>query len=79
MGGKWRIGDGSSARIFKDAWLPGTSPDRIISPPSILLETATVNSLFTAETRGWNVELIAEIFLPYQANLIKSLPIVSSP
>lgn len=78
MGGKWRKGDGSPARIFKDAWLLGSSPGRIISPPSILLETETVSSLFTAETRGWNVELIDEIFLPYEANLIKSLPIVSS-
>ena len=34
MGGKWRISDGSSIRIYKDAWLRCLTAGRILYAPS---------------------------------------------
>lgn len=31
MGAHWRIGDGSSIKIFQDAWIPGNNSGRVLS------------------------------------------------
>ena len=36
------------------------------------------NALFDLDSRGWNAHLIYGIFLPFKAQLIKSLSIASS-
>ena len=43
LGARWRIGDGSSVKIFKDSWLPGAQSGRVLSFVSILSEEATMD------------------------------------
>ena len=39
------LGTGSRIRIWKDAWLPGSTSNRVVSPPRVFDENATVDSL----------------------------------
>ena len=43
LGARWRIGDGSSVKVFKDSWLSSAHSGRVFSPISILLEEAMVD------------------------------------
>ena len=79
MGAKWRIGNGLRTKIFKDAWLPRSGAGRVLSIVSALSKNATVNQLIDSESGWWNSALIDEIFLPYEAHKIKSIPFCSSP
>ena len=44
-GSRWRIGDGKSTRIFKDAWLLNTEGSKVLSNPSVLAPAAIVDML----------------------------------
>ena len=77
-GSIWRISSGKSVWIYKDAWLP--SPEgRINSPVSHLALDSTVDSLINSATGWWNINLIDLCFYPFEAKLIKSLPLCSTP
>ena len=43
LGARWRIGDGSSVKVFKDSWLSSAHSGRVFSPISVLLEEAMVD------------------------------------
>ena len=43
LGARWRIGDGSSVKVFKDSWLSSAHSGRVLSPISVLLEKAMVD------------------------------------
>lgn len=78
MGARWRIGNGAQTKFFEDAWLPGSNASRVLSPVSVLSENATINQLIDSESGWWNSALIDEIFLPYEAQKIKAIPICAS-
>ena len=75
LGAQWRIGDGSSVKIFKDSWLPDVHSGRVLSPVSVLSEDATVDQLLDSESRWWNTNLVETIFIPSEAQQIKSIPV----
>ena len=64
LGARWRIGDRSSVKIFKDYWLPGAHLSRVLSPIFILSEEATVDQLIGNDFRWWNTNLVDLIFIP---------------
>lgn len=78
VGARWRIGNGAQTKFFKDAWLPGSNASRVLSPVSVLSENDTINQLIDSESGWWNSALIDEIFLPYEAQKIKAIPICAS-
>ena len=73
LGARWRIGDGSSVKFFKDSWLPGAQSGRVLSPVSVLSEEATMDQLIDRDSRWWNSALVDSIFIPFEAQLIKSI------
>ena len=73
LGAQWRIGDGSLVKIFKDSWLPGAQSGRVLSPVFILSEEATMDQLIDRDSRWWNSALLDLIFIPSEAQLIKSI------
>ena len=62
-------------KIFKDSWLPNVHSGRVLSPVSVLLEDAMVDQLLDSESRWWNTSLVDTIFIPSEAQQIKSIPI----
>ena len=78
LGARWRIGDGSSVKIFKDSWLPNVHSGRVLSPVFVLSEDATVDQLLDSESWWWNTNLVDTIFIPSKAQQIKSIPVCHS-
>ena len=51
LGARWKIGDGSSVKIFKDSWLLGAHSSRVLSPVFVLSEEAMVDQLIERDSR----------------------------
>ena len=70
-GMQWRIGDGEIVRIYEDYWLS----TKLASPRGNFPAGATVSQLLEPETGGWNVPLIENDFLPFEAQKILAIPL----
>ena len=75
MGTRWRIGDGKSIDIYRDNWLPGKGSAKVVSPHVQALEGAQVAALINPSTRTWNINLLHQHFLSFEANRIKAIPL----
>uniref|UniRef100_A0A2N9IPV8 Reverse transcriptase domain-containing protein n=1 Tax=Fagus sylvatica TaxID=28930 RepID=A0A2N9IPV8_FAGSY len=75
LGTRWRIGNGSQVNIWKDNWISSSSPLKIIFLRQILPENARVCDLIDDDSRLWKSSLIDSIFLPLEAEQIKSIPL----
>jgi hypothetical protein len=74
----WRIGTGSKVRIWGDKWLNTPSTYKVQSPVKGLDETAKVEELIDHDRKGWNLQLIEEIFIEDDQRAIKGAPVSSS-
>jgi hypothetical protein len=74
-GARWRIGRGESTRIWRDKWILPPSSGLPLSPPNFLDAEARVSSLIQQSSGTWNSNLIDQVFLPGDADLIKSIPL----
>jgi hypothetical protein len=70
----WRVGNGSSIRIWKDKWLPSPNTYSICSAPVVLDSVATVNELIDGETKWWNTRLLEVVFSSEDVKLIQVIP-----
>ncbi|XP_023892636.1 uncharacterized protein LOC112004627 [Quercus suber] len=75
LGSVWRIGDGKSVKIRGDRWLPQNSALKIVSPVAVLPPGAMVCDIIDQKEHQWISKLIAQEFLPYEANIIKGIPL----
>jgi hypothetical protein len=71
----WRVGDGTSIKIWRDKWVPTPISYEIQSPIRLLDQNATVSSLINSDTRWWNLDLVREIFCREEADIICNLGI----
>jgi hypothetical protein len=71
----WGIGDGQKIKIWGDRWIPTHSSYAVQTPRRILLEDAKVVELIDPVTKGWNHQLIAEVFREEEARVISSIPL----
>ncbi|KAK3188397.1 hypothetical protein Dsin_027958 [Dipteronia sinensis] len=75
-GSRWRIGNGSSVKIYGDRWLPRPVTFKTVSP-QILDEHTTVSDLFISPG-VWDMTCIRASFHVDDAEAILSLPLSSS-
>ncbi|KAL0300467.1 UNVERIFIED_CONTAM: hypothetical protein Sangu_3119300 [Sesamum angustifolium] len=61
-GSRWKVGDGSKIRIWKDRWLPCGSSFKVYSPPRILDENARAAKLIHNDGRSWKENLVHGLF-----------------
>ena len=74
-GSRWYIGNGEGVRIWKDRWLPSPESFKVTSPVGIHTGLEMVSSLVDVDRRGWDAEKVRNMFLPYEADLILSIPV----
>ena len=77
QGSKWRVGNGSLINIWTDRWLPSKTNQKVCSPGMIIPIEATVADLmdFSAPQPRWKDFLIDSIFSPFEASIIKTIPL----
>ncbi|KAK9101788.1 hypothetical protein Sjap_019042 [Stephania japonica] len=74
-GCRWRVGDGNLISICKDSWLQDQQDPKIQSPVREGLYDEKVRSLLDCNSRGWDVDVIKDLFNSRDQNLIFSIPI----
>ncbi|KAL0303533.1 UNVERIFIED_CONTAM: hypothetical protein Sradi_6221400 [Sesamum radiatum] len=75
---RWKVGDGSKIRIWKDRWLPCGLSFKVYSPPRILNENARVAELIQDDGRSWKENLVHNLFPIELAEVILSIPLGNS-
>jgi hypothetical protein len=71
----WRVGNGSSIRIWKDRWIPSTSSHLVCSPVGALGHDATVSDLIDKENGCWIPNVVTENFRKEEAEAILNIPL----
>ncbi|KAL0015448.1 hypothetical protein SO802_002517 [Lithocarpus litseifolius] len=79
VGAKWRIGDGCTTWIYKDAWLPSEGAGLVVSSTSFLHKESVISDLIDVDSKWWNSQLIDQLFFPFEAQKFKSIPLCLSP
>ena len=74
---RWRVGNGASICTWEDRWLPIPSTCIITSPRLFLHSDTQVQDLINVATAEWKSTVIDALFLPHEADVIKSIPISS--
>uniref|UniRef100_A0A2N9G5T2 RNase H type-1 domain-containing protein n=1 Tax=Fagus sylvatica TaxID=28930 RepID=A0A2N9G5T2_FAGSY len=76
-GGVWRVGDGKQIKIWKHRWLLEDCHRTIITHGPPILQDCTVDQLITKPKMEWDTALIDKLFIPYDAEAIKNIPLSS--
>ena len=71
----WRVGNGTKINIYNDRWLPGGASAYVVSPKIEEASNYVVANLLEPGGGGWNDQLVDGIFLPFEAQRIKSIPL----
>ena len=74
----WKVGDGSTIRVYWDKWIPRNSPSKISSPQKIAPGDVRVAYLINQDTKQWDGVKIDHLFLPFEAAKIKSIPLCTT-
>jgi hypothetical protein len=74
LGARWGVGNGSTIKIAKDNWIPGSRPEmlRTLMP---LTDGQTVDSLFAGNSLSWNDASVHSVFEETVAEQVLKIPI----
>ncbi|KAL0010764.1 hypothetical protein SO802_005872 [Lithocarpus litseifolius] len=72
---RWRVGNGANIKVWQDKWLPWGSTYRVTSPRLFLSLDTRVADLIDPHTTRWKNEVLDGLFLSYEADLTKSIPL----
>lgn len=73
--GFWRVGNGKCIRIWEDNWLPFQHGYKVWSPKPPNIDVKFVSDLINFDIGDWNINLINELFLPFEALQIVQIPL----
>ena len=71
----WRIGNGEHVQVWGDKWLPTPSTYKVTSPRMFMHDQTMVSELIDKENASWKTEVVDALFLPHEAEVIKSIPL----
>ena len=71
----WKVGNGRDLMVWGDRWLPCSSSHVVISPQLFLHEDTQVGELIDTDAMCWKFSVVDFIFLPHEAEAIKSIPL----
>ena len=75
---RWQIGNGFKVQVWKDKWLPSSSTYKVVSPRLNAPVDLQVSKLIDMENRCWNLHLLQQLFLPFEVEEIRSIPLSNS-
>ena len=75
QGTRWSVGNGKSIHVWGDKWLPTSSTYKVVSPRQFLHANTRVSELISQDSGAWKHQVLDVIFLPHEAELIKSIPL----
>jgi hypothetical protein len=78
-GSCWKIGIGDKVNIWKDNWLPQQNGYNILTPKANHSPTMVSELIITHPTKAWNTTLIDTMFIPFEGDFIKQLPLTQEP
>ena len=71
------MGNGSNIQVWEDKWVPISSNYKVVSTRIDAFSNFRVSELIDTTNICWNSELIDQGFLPFEADVIKSIPLSS--
>ena len=71
----WNVGNGEFIRGWSDKWLPSSSTFKVVSSRLFMHANLQVSELISHEPVGWKMQVIDALFLPHEADTIKSIPL----
>lgn len=74
-GSCWKVGNGVSVNIWPDKWLLAQVPSRPVTLHTSYGVENLVSDLIDDQTRQWRRELTYHVFVPYDAEIICSIPL----
>ena len=69
------MGNGKSIHVWGDKWLPTSSTYKVVSPRQFLHANTRVSELISQDSGAWTHQVLDVIFLPHEAELMKSIPL----
>lgn len=69
------MGNGRKINVYGDRWLPGGDSACVVSPTNEATSNWVVEKLMTAQGEGWKDQLVDALFLPFEAQRIKGIPL----
>ena len=75
---RWQIGNGFNVQVWKDKWLPSSSTFRVVFPRLNSPLDLRVCELIDSENKCWNLHLLQQLFLLFEVEEIRSIPLSSS-
>ncbi|KAK3229701.1 hypothetical protein Dsin_001582 [Dipteronia sinensis] len=72
-GSRWRVGSGTSIRIYEDRWLHRPVIFKVISP--CVHDNVILVSQLRSESDGWNNQLVRQLFFKEDTEMILSIPL----
>ncbi|XP_074278676.1 uncharacterized protein LOC141602272 [Silene latifolia] len=75
LGIRRRVGSGMDVRVWTDPWVPGSRSRCVISPRADANIDMRVAELFVDGEQRWDEVKISELFLPFEAERIRSIRI----
>ena len=79
QGSWWSVSKEISIRVWGDKWLPPTSTYQVVSPRLFLSAETKVCELIAQDSTQWKAQVIDALFLPHEAECIKSIPLSIQP
>ncbi|XP_075662878.1 uncharacterized protein LOC142632325 [Castanea sativa] len=74
-GMRWNIGNGKKIWIWEDKWIPNSPSSKVFSLRVLYPQISMVSDLIDVEDKGWNFSLLKCIFLPFEVEIIRGIPL----
>jgi hypothetical protein len=79
-GSCWKIGNGQLVNIWEDNWLVYQNGYKTFTPQANHHNINKVDDIMLLQPqKSWNTNLIDQIFLPFESDLIKQIPLIDVP
>jgi hypothetical protein len=74
------VGNGASINVWKDNWLVSQNGFKVFTPQANHTNINKVEDLMLLQPqKNWDTTLIDQIFLPFESDLIKQIPLIKDP